>query len=280
MSQVRTRTGRRNGQAPPARRRAPRVRPTGRDLAEMLSVLSHDLRNPLTALVWNAPALRRILPPEHAGHRQIDMVTRCTDEIVQMLDDMSDASRILFDEPGLQLKLAPVDLAALVREVVAAGRPAAEARQLAISVSVEDGLAEVSCDRDRVVRVLLRLVAGAVRATPKGGPVTVRVEPCGGESGKACAEAGCACVRVSVEDGGPGVPEGDRATLFDLPAAPPPGQARRARTAGLGLSLFVARGVVEAHGGSIWVEGGPGGSRFVLELPVGGGDQPAIILAM
>ena len=242
-------------------------RHSSRDLAELLSVLSHDLRNPLTAMVWNVPALRRSLPEVHAGRRPLEVVARSNEEIARMLDDMSDAARVLLGELSNRLRPEPCDFAALVTEAVEAIRPTAEARQLALSVEIVPGLAEVVCDRDRVARVLSRVLGRAVRVAPKGSAVAVRAFALGnGDQRDAC---------VAVQDASPGVPEEDRAYVFDLPAAATPGGERRPRASGQGLSLFVARGVIEAHGGRIWVEGSPGASRFVFTLPVDGREVDA-----
>ena len=241
----------------PSPKPSPKLPPrhTARDLAEILSVLSHDLRNPLTAMVWNVPALRRSLTPDHPGRRPLEVVARSNDEIARMLDDMSDAARILLGELPGKLHPEACDFSALVTEAVTSLRPTAEARQLELSVEIAPGLGEVVCDRERVARVVSRLLGRAVRVAPKGSAVTVRVG------------ADVDDVRVSVEDAGPCVPQEDRASIFDLPAAPTSSGERRPRGAGQGLSLFVARGVIEAHGGQVWVEGKSGASRFVFTFP-------------
>jgi signal transduction histidine kinase len=281
MTQARTRTGRRGAERSAGREQRQPARSSEalraelaavraeleaceRSRAELCSVLSHDLRNPLTVIVWSTQTLARNLPPDHAGRRPLDAITRASDELSQMLDDLSEAARIR--EGRLRLANVPCDVAALVGEVVAAGRPAAQAKDLAIEVDVSPGLASIYCDRPRVARVLARLLANAVRITPRGGALAVRAAPSDDFGDESTREAG---VCLSVQDGGPGVPEDERASYFDLPRAPPPGEPRRARGQSPALALFVARGVVEAHGGRMWIEGEPGRSRCVLTLPAG-----------
>ena len=113
---------------------------------------------------------------------------------------------------------------------------------------------EVSADRDRIFQVLANLVGNAIKFTPEHGSVLVR----------------CATVdrelRVTIADTGPGIPADQRLNLFDRYW-----QARRNDREGSGLGLFIAKGIVEAHGGSIWIETNAGvGATFVFTLPGNG----------
>jgi len=226
--------------------------------AELCSVLSHDLRNPLTVILWSTQMLGKSLPGEAGARRNLDAIGRASEEMSQMLHDLSDAARI--PDGRLQLSRASGDVAALVEQSVAASRTLAQTKQLTLAVEIEPKLGPVRWDRDRMARVLGGLVSNAVRITPKGGSIAVRAER--------FVESGREGVRLSVEDRGPGIPADQRASLFDLPAAPQPGAPGRARVQSPGVALFVAQGVVEAHGGRIWVESEPGqGSKFVMALP-------------
>jgi signal transduction histidine kinase len=120
-----------------------------------------------------------------------------------------------------------------------------------VEVAVEAVPSPLACDRDRVGQVLGNLLANALRVTPPGGRVTLRVSPGDGE------------VVFMVSDTGPGVPTEEQPRLFDRWY-----RGRNAAYAGHGLGLAIAKGLVEAHGGRIWVESVPGsGATFAFALP-------------
>ncbi len=227
--------------------------------AELCSVLSHDLRNPLTLIHWNSQLLGRHLP-EGSPQRLLDTMKRAALEMSQILDDLSDASRI--PDGRLVLHFSHGALAELIEGAVAPSRAGAAAKEITLAVEVEAGLGEACWDHDRLGRVLAGLVAGALRRTPRGGSMGVRAHLAEG------------LVHLTVEDSGMEIPEAERASLFELPPAAPPGVSRGARALSPALGLFVARGVVEAHGGHIAFTGEPGrGSRFVLAVPLDQGEE-------
>ena len=227
--------------------------------AELCSVLSHDLRNPLTLIHWNSQILARHLP-EGGPHRLLDTMKRAAAEMSQILDDLSDASRL--PDGRLLLRVSRGDVAELIEAAVAPSRVGAAAKEIALEVDVAADLGPARWDHDRLGRVLASLVAGALRRTPRSGSMAVRVHLAGD------------LVRLTVEDSGVDVPDHERASLFELPPGPPPGISRGARALSPALGLFVARGVMEAHGGHIAFEGEPGkGSRFVLTLPLDQGEE-------
>jgi signal transduction histidine kinase len=228
-----------------------------RGRAELCSVLSHDLRNPLTAVIWSTQLLARQVPAGDSGRRHLDVIVRATEEITQMLDELSDAARIPDGQLALRLVLQPVEVGALVERAVAPSRALSQSKEIDLSIAVPAGLGQVMWDGDRVARVLAGLVSNAVRRTPRRGAVTLRAAR--------RTEGGTDGVRIAVEDGGPDIAEKERESLFELPTVLPPGVPRPVSPA---LGPFVARGVIEAHGGRIWIEGEPGrGTTFVLTLP-------------
>jgi signal transduction histidine kinase len=238
-----------------------------RDRAELCSALSHDLRNPLTVVVWSAQLLARRVPEGDPARRHLDGVTRAAEELNQMLSELSDAARI--PDGRLARVIEPTEdaLAPLLEQAAAASRPQIEAKGLALTLDLPPDLGAIACDRERITRLVASLVAGAVRRSPKGGAVRVSA----GRRGAGAREE----VRISVEDRGPVIEPVDREVIFTLPAATPPGETRRPRPAGSAIALFVARGVAEAHGGRIWVDpAADQGARFVLSLPVSPSSGP------
>lgn len=217
----------------------------------LLSLLSHDLRNPLSVVLVSLRMLARGLGEEHAARRHTDAIARAADEMSGILQDMSDVARI--EEGRLTLTLTREDAGAMLTRAADAARRAADAKDVTIRASIGD--AAIACDRDRVQRLLQSLVASAVRLTPRGGAVAITSAPTGNGS-----------VRISIADGGHGLPKdmGDRA--FDLPCG---GAGSHGRLPVAGLALYAARGVVEAHGGAIELERAhAGNSSFVLTLPL------------
>jgi signal transduction histidine kinase len=237
--------------------------------AELCSVLSHDLRNPLTVVVWSGQVLARALPPGDPARRHVDTIARATEEMNQILFDLSDVARIVERRLGASLAIEPGAVGALVEQAIAPNRGLVQSKEIALAVDVAPGLRELHCDRERVSRLLSGLVGSAARRTPKHGTVAVRVAgfvDVGFGDGAPIVTGGHEGLRVTVEDAGPDIPAEDRAALFALPVAPLPGAPRRPRTQA--VSLYVARGIIEAHGGRMWLEGRPDrGSRFVFTLP-------------
>jgi len=223
-----------------------------RQLESFAAVVAHDLRNPLAMIHTSASFLLDVVPDagREMEREQFRAIHRSASRALRLTRDLMDVTRM---ETGkLEMESAPVPLAVVVDEAVAPHRHAAEGRGLELRVELAEGLPPVLADRDRVVQVLDNLLANAVKFTPAGGAVRVSAARRGGE------------VLVSVEDSGPGLPEEALERVFDRFW-----QAERIDNRGLGLGLAIVRGLVEAHGGRVWVENRPeGGAAFRFTLPV------------
>jgi signal transduction histidine kinase len=222
-----------------------------------LAVVAHDLRNPLTAIRMDAEMLSSMLRPtvgdfERKSLDRIGAITRRMDALIQ---DLLEVSRM--ERGTLALEIFPRDPAVVLAEAADALAPLAAAHGLTLRVDAAAGLPAVLADGERVLQIVSNLVGNAVKFTPEGGTVTLAAAPGDGE------------VRFSVSDTGPGIPPEQVPHIFGAFW-----QARHADRRGLGLGLSIARGLVEAHGGRIWVESEPGrGASFVFTLPLA--DQDA-----
>ena len=217
---------------------------------QVLHVVSHDLRNPLGAVVAHADLL--LDEPDAAPEARREwagVVRQAAGQMTRMIRDLLDAA--MLESGRLSTHPAPCPPRALVRDAVQMLRPLAADKGQRLDWEVADGLPEVHADRERVLQVLSNLVGNAVRFTPPGGLVTVRARP------------GAGAVAFSVADTGPGIAEEDRVRVFE-----PFWRGRHAGPGGLGLGLAIARGLVEAHGGVLSVSAAPGGgSVFEFTLP-------------
>jgi signal transduction histidine kinase len=217
-----------------------------------LAVVAHDLRNPLTAIRMEAEMISAMLQPtasayERDGLKRIHGMTGRMDGLIQ---DLLEVSRM--ERGSLALETFPRDPAALLAEAAGSLRPLTSAHGLQLVVRTADPLPAVQADGARVVQIVGNLVGNAVKFTPEGGTVTLACDPAEGE------------VRFEVSDTGPGIPPEQVPHIFGAFW-----QARHADRRGLGLGLSIARGLVEAHGGRIWVESEPGyGAAFVFTLPL------------
>ncbi|HEX6038180.1 ATP-binding protein [Longimicrobium sp.] len=217
-----------------------------------LAVVAHDLRNPLTAIRMEAEMISAMLQPtasayERDGLKRIHTMTGRMDGLIQ---DLLEVSRM--ERGALALEVFPRQPAFMLAEAAHALRPLAAAHGLRLDLRVDEGTPPVLADGARVVQIISNLVGNAVKFTPEGGSVTLACAPGEGE------------VRFSVTDTGPGIPPEQVPHIFGAFW-----QARHADRRGLGLGLSIARGLVEAHGGRIWVESEPGhGATFVFTLPL------------
>jgi len=226
--------------------------------AAILQAISHDLRQPLNVILIRAQLLANKTAHDQPHRAQIDAISRAVGDLQQMLNDVSDLAKITSGR--LLLNRLSCDPRAMIEEALAPTRSLATSRNIRIETEVEGDAPAVGGDRLRLVKILTDLVGSALKATRVNGAVTV---------GAARDGAG---VRFSVTDTGLGIPEEHRSHVFTIPVVPLGG--RPLTVQGAGLAFQVAQGIIEAHGGHIWVESEVGhGSTFCFSLPRGD-DQP------
>ena len=217
---------------------------------EVLSIVSHDLRNPLGTILTSVSFVPEILPnAPPAVARQLQIIRRQAEQANRLIQDLLDVSRM---EAGrLPIDPESADARFLVLEACESSRPLAEGRGLRLECAAVAGLPRVRADRDRVLQAFGNLIGNAVKFTPARGTITVGAEPGEGE------------VHFSVSDTGAGIRDEDLPHLFDRFY-----QARQTRRGGAGLGLAIVKGIVEAHGGRVRVESRVGeGSTFHFTLP-------------
>ena len=221
--------------------------------SDFVSTVSHELRTPLAAIYGAALTLRRADMPLPDDQRQelLGVIADEADRLARIVNDILWTSRI---ESGvIQVQIESCDARELARSVVQAARihlPESHA----IDLDAPDGLPRVAADPDKVRQVLSNLVDNAVKYSPEGGGVGVRIE------------AGERVVRFVVEDEGLGIPAGDRDRVFEKFYRLDPDLNRG--VGGTGLGLYICRELVRRMDGWIWVEERElRGSRFVVELP-------------
>lgn len=223
-----------------------------RMLRETVSTISHDLRNSLSVIVVSARMLMRSVPQEGSGRRQLDAITRAADEINQLAQDLVDAMSI--ESGSLKIGKGAHEVEPILDRAIELIGPTVALKPLEIAKELPHDVPPIACDRDRIVQVLATLLGNAMRFTPKGGRITVRAEVSGTDA------------RFSISDTGPGIASEMQPLLFARHAP-----ARRPLGQGMGLAAFVTKGIVEAHGGAIWVESSPGqGSTFFFTIPAAG----------
>jgi PAS domain S-box-containing protein len=218
---------------------------------EMLGVVAHDLRNPLNTIAMGASLLTELIPDAQGSLRkQAEIMRRAADRMNRLIQDLLDVKRI--ESGRLAVEPRPQSPAALVADAVDMLRPLASAGSLALDAEVVPDVPSVLADAPRVHQVLSNLVGNAIKFTPTGGRVLLRAEPMAERE-----------VRFAVVDTGPGIPPEQLPHVFAQFW-----QGRRNDGRGIGLGLAIAKGIVEAHGGRIWVESQVGaGSNFYFTLP-------------
>ncbi|APR74818.1 Chemotaxis protein methyltransferase CheR [Minicystis rosea] len=216
----------------------------------LLSFLSHDLRTPLSVMMIGVHSLGRALPTEHPARRHLDMLKRNAGDLLQMLDSTSEAARI--ERGTVSVALGREDAGELLAAARDAVQRLAQDRKITFALTVADGTPPILCDREKMVRVFAGLLARAVRTSPKNSMVALHVER--DDEGGA---------RITIADDAPSIPAEFVDAVFEPPRDE---QERRLIGAWFVLDLFVARGLVEAYGGRIWLERG---NTFVLVFPDG-----------
>jgi signal transduction histidine kinase len=228
---------------------------------EVLAIVSHDLRNPLNAVMLAASLLQtsdKIAPDDR---EQLEIIDISAKRMQRLIEDLLDVTRL---EGGKQLPIdpAPLDVQSLFGETYELFKSQAVTGSITLQCHAPKDVPPVYADRHRVLQVLSNLIGNAMKFTPPGGMITCRAES---EDGK---------VLITVADSGPGIPRENLGDIFN-----PYWQAKRTARLGAGLGLPIAKGIVESHGGKIWVESEQGkGTKFFFTLPVAV-DAPAPVSA-
>ena len=220
--------------------------------ADFVSLVSHELRSPMAAVIGAARTLQerwRMLSPDQR-ESFLALIGDETSRLAELVGDVLDTSRI---EAGtFSYRFEEVDLGRVVDEAVEAAALAQQ--EVPVVASVRGALPEIRGDRARLRQVLGNLIENAVKYSPEGGEVRVS------------ATAANGAVQIAVRDAGPGIPREQQGRIFekfgrvDVPGASKPGT---------GLGLFIARSIAEAHGGSLGVSSGvESGATFTLTLPI------------
>lgn len=220
---------------------------------EFVGMLSHDLRNPLSAVIATLDlALDGSLGPLNNDQRQfLGNAMNDSRRMLEMLNDFLDGYK--YDAVELKLEKTEFDISQLVARAIDDFSPLASERQIQLSQE-EPAVHMVVGDEGKLNRVVSNLISNAIKFTPRGGRVTLRVQ------------RHPRATEVSVTDTGEGIPEDEREKIFEKFYQVE--KRRLGRKAGTGLGLPLCKKVVEAHGGAIWVESTPGqGSRFAFTIP-------------
>ena len=218
-----------------------------------LAALSHELRTPLTAILGYAAVIRGGKLDDTGVRHAVEVIERNAKLQAQLIGDLLDVSRIVAG--SIRLELRPLALGPVVEAVVANARPAADAGHLHLHLSLDPSAPVVSGDASRVQQIVANLVVNAIKFTPAGGTVEVRLERTG------------AGVDIVVRDTGAGIRPDFLPYVFDRFRQADTTEARS--HGGLGLGLAIVQHLVALHGGTVRAEsdGAGRGSTFTVSLP-------------
>ena len=219
---------------------------------EVVAVVSHDLRNPINAVLIAATVLDEFgcERMDETDRKQVGVIRRSAEQMNALVQDLVEVAA--FESGEMPMQRRPVLAGVLLGAAEEMFAPLAAERGLTLACEAEGELPAVSADYGRVLQLFSNLVGNALKFTPQGGSVEIG------------AVRGDGVVRFWVRDTGPGIERDHLPRLFDRFW-----QAKRGRGAGAGLGLAICRSIVEGHGGQIWAESHPGqGSTFYFTVPV------------
>lgn len=215
---------------------------------ELLAVVAHDLRNPLNTITMVTALLRETVGGE-TQRKHLEIVERSAGRMDGLIQDLLEVARL--ESGKLSMEMLPQEIGPLLGEAAAILGPLATARSIDLQVETAPDLPEVEMDAGRILQVISNLVGNAIKFTPEQGNIRIRCERVDDR------------VRLAIADTGHGIAPEQIPHVFRRFW-----QASDADLRGVGLGLSIARGIVEAHGGTIWVESTLGeGTTFYFTLP-------------
>jgi signal transduction histidine kinase len=239
------------GEAPPSSATLPAAEPARKDL---LSVICHDLKDPLASIVMGAGFLKKVIPDEQSftsARRIVDAIARSAERMNGVIGDFYDLGKLEADQLSIDPRV--LDASLLARAAYDQFAPKAREKGIELACEVAEVVGElpVACDRGRVLQIFSKLLQNAIKFTPAGGKIRV---------GAAREDDGAL---LFVADTGRGIPDDRKSTVFDRDA-----NWKATPRDGPGLGLAIAKGLVELHGGRIGLESTLGeGTRVWFWLP-------------
>ena len=235
------------------RRSSEALNESARRKDEFLAILAHELRNPLAPMRNGLNLLKLLRDNPAATEETREMMDRQLNQMVRLIDDLMDISRINRDK--IELSKVTIPLAAIISQAVETSRPLIDARQHKLTIDLPDGVL-LNVDVVRMVQVFANLLNNAAKYTPNGGEIRLAAVKEGDN------------VVVRVRDNGVGIPPAMLSRVFDLFMQID--HSLRRSQGGLGIGLSLVRRLVEMHDGTVEAHSqGPGkGSEFVISLPV------------
>lgn len=214
-----------------------------------VSVVSHDLRTPLTSLGLFFQILRQSNSFDSEDYREAVVdAEHETGRLIKLVTDLLDISKL--ESGKFSLDVTSIEASTLAGAAVSSVAQVAKQKNVAIDVNCTSSM--IAVDPDRIIQVLVNLLSNALQFTPSGSTIKLRGAVAG------------AAMEFAVEDEGPGVPEAERERIFDRFV-----QATKQRKEGAGLGLAISNLIIEQHGGTISVEGDPGkGAIFKVRIPL------------
>jgi signal transduction histidine kinase len=216
---------------------------------QVLAVVAHDLRNPLNTISFASQLLLRA-PFENRHRRHLDTIRKTSDRMNRLIQDLLEVARIESGHVSINPRSEAVG--PMIEEAIAMLGPLGAGRSILLESECEQDLPPALCDSARVLQVLSNLIGNAVKFTPPEGRIRIGCTALDAE------------IRFGVTDWGPGIPAEQLPHIFGRFWQANPTDRR-----GIGLGLSIAKGIVEAHGGKIWVESAVGvETTFYFTLPV------------
>ena len=223
----------------------------------ILSIVSHDLRTPLTSILMYTNMLQEARDDLTEKERQgfLNIISEECNRLARLVDDILEVQRLESD--AVRIETVSCDLAPTIENCVRVFQPLAETENMTLTLSCPETLPPVPADADKMSQVVNNLIANALKYTPSGGSVHVSAAMRGKE------------LLISVADNGPGIPRDKWDHIFERFAQAT--DLNAGEVAGVGLGLYIVRCIVQGHGGTTWVDSKVGeGSAFYVALPLEG----------
>lgn len=218
---------------------------------DLVAVVSHDLRNPLSIIIGNIDLLLRKNNLESSIIQKLNRMKKSSNQMLKMIKDLLDIHKIEQGNFDIDSDKSVYECESILKEVIDTQSLLASEKNIKLILTYNDNLPEIFVNSQQILRVFQNLIGNALKFTPPDGKITVRAEASDGH------------VIFSVEDTGPGIEKELLPKVFDRFT-----QGKRTALQGAGLGLAICKGIIEAHDGKIWVTSQPGkGTKFFFSLP-------------